>query len=279
MLFETAMGDAYAVAWEFVPAEKAPVHDWSGYQRRPQTGNRLPSPVGAYTDDTLRTIANTHVLLSGRHLEPEAYVEAIKAVFAADRRLGWSTRFQTFLEDQEHRPVQDWKAMLVPGRTNGALMGAAVMGACATVVEAVQAGRTQALVTHNEEAAGYAAAISVACFGLRTGACGRDELLAFVMDKVPEVGGILPAEVDRTDRVDMSAARTAGAIMRVLMGAQSARDIIDATLVLGGDTDSVAATACGIASWRPDLYVPDWPSWMAEDLEGGREGYNSWVPL
>lgn len=279
MILETAMGDAYAVAWEFVPPALQPVHDWSGYKQRPQTGNRLPSLAGSYTDDTLRTIANARVLLAGQSLDRGAYVEAIKAVFAQDQRLGWSQNFQRFLADQAHRPTQDWFATMQPRNTNGALMGAAVMGMVPSVGEAAKGGHVQALVTHDEEAAGYASAISVACFGLRTRACGQDDLLAYVRKHAIGLDAGLATQVARTDRVDMSAARTCGAVVKLLVEQDSMTGLMDATLALGGDTDSVAAAVFGIASTRPDLYAADLPEWMEGNLEGHLVGMKNRVLL
>ena len=268
MIIETAIGDAYAVAWEFLKPGEGPEHDWNGYKRRPKTGDREPSPPARFTDDTLRTIANARVIIAGETSDPLAYVREIKAVFRADGRMGWSKNFHAFLEAQAELPDEEWFAARVPRNTNGALMGAAVMGLLPQADLVANAAVTQALVTHDGEAAGYAAAVALASFGIRRGIRSRSEILEIALS----VSGLVSAdrlrqEMARTDRVDMSAARTAGAVLRVLTEAQTLRQVIDMTLAMGGDTDSVAAAALGIAA-QSDLWENDLPDWAYDDLEG-----------
>lgn len=268
MIYATAMGDAYAVAWEFVPENIRPVHNWSGYQPRPKTGDREPSPAGTFTDDTLRTIANARVLMAGEEMVPLAYVREIKQVFREDRRMGWSKNFQAFLESQLDRPDAEWLDLLQGRNTNGALMGAPIMGILNTPQKVMAASRVQARVTHNAEAADYASAVSLASFAVRTSACGQKDLLDYVLDTDPDIPRTLRDEAARTDKVDMSAARTAGAILHILMAAKTQRQVIDMTIAMTGDADSVAAAVLGIASQDVETYDPNLPAWMIHELEG-----------
>lgn len=268
MIYATAMGDAYAVAWEFVPENIRPVHNWSGYQPRPKTGDREPSPAGTFTDDTLRTIANARVLMAGEEMVPLAYVREIKQVFREDRRMGWSKNFQAFLESQLDRPDAEWLDLLKGRNTNGALMGAPIMGILNNPQKVMAASRVQARVTHDAEAADYASAVSLASFAVRTYACKQEDLLDYVLDTDTAIPRTLRDEVARTDKVDMSAARTAGATLHILMAAKTQRQVIDMTIAMTGDTDSVAAAVLGIASQDVETYSPDLPQWMVNDLEG-----------
>jgi len=275
LLTATAMGDAYAVAWEFVPPDRLPTHDWSGYKPRPQTGTRPAEAPGRYTDDTLRSIANARVLLAGGAHDPLAYVAALKRIAREDRRPGWSSGFQAFLQSQADEPDAAWFSAIQPRNTNGALMGAAVLGLMPTAAEAAGAARVQARTTHDSEAADCAAAVALAAWAIRTRTCAPKDLVACVCDLDSRADPRLRAEARRTDRVDMSALRTAGAILHILSTAPTQRAIIDATIAMGGDTDSVAASALGISALDPEAFVPDLPDWMATDLEGARAGIPS----
>lgn len=269
MILETAIGDAYAVAWEFVPADKQPAHTWDGYKKRPKTGERETSPAGAYTDDTLRTIANARVIIAGEALNPLAYVREIKRVFRQDRRLGWSRNFQAFLESQLDEPDEVWLRVLKGRNTNGALMGAPVMGCLPSADEVVAASRVQALVTHDEEAADYASAVSLAAYALRTGKCSPMHLNDYVSHTLPEVGQALRSIGWISGRVDMSAKMTAAAIFQVLGQNGSLYDIMHDVIRLGGDTDSVAAATFGMASLAPQAFDLSLPTWAFRGLEGG----------
>lgn len=271
MLLEIAIGDAYAVAWEFVPEALYPRHTWDGYQQRPKTSNRKPPDRGAYTDDTLRSLANARVLLAEEALDPLSYIREIKRVFREDRRMGWSKNFQAFLEGQLEKPDTAWLHEMKGRDTNGALMGAAVMGLLPTADQAEEAGRIQALVTHDAVGAEYAAAISLAAFGMRTGACRGNDALLYVYDRMPAVVHDIH-EVGRVGRVDMSARTTAAAVFQVLRNRKSLKGIMDEVLAMGGDTDSVAAAAFGMASLAPDAYDLRLPTWAFRDLEAMAEG-------
>lgn len=269
MILETAIGDAYAVAWEFVPEDKQPRDTWDGYKKRPKTGERETSPAGAYTDDTLRTIANARVILAGEALSPIAYVREIKRVFREDRRLGWSRSFQSFLESQLDQPDQVWLDVVRGRNTNGALMGASVMGCLPSMDEVIAASRVQALVTHDEEAAGFATAVSLAAYGLRKEECAPEQLLDYVSDALPEVGRDLRSVGWIPGRVDMSAKMTAAAIFQVLGQNHSLHEIMRNVLRLGGDTDSVAAATFGMAALAPKQFDLSLPTWAFRGLEGG----------
>lgn len=273
MIFETAMADAYAAAWEFVKPEDALTDDWSGYRQRPDGRGANRS---LYTDDTLRTIANARVILAGQAGDALAYVREIKRVFREDKRGGWSSGFRAFLESHQDLPDDEWLGSLRPRNTNGALMGAAVMGVLPSAEAARAAGELQALITHDEEAARWAGVISLASFLVHQGA-GPDTIIPRLERKVRTMSGFPHAGLMRTARsadaravpVDMTAFRTCAHVIDVLSTQRTMRGIISEVIRRGGDTDSVAAAAVGIASRNPAAYENDLPDWMMTDLENG----------
>lgn len=271
MIFETAMADAYAAAWEFVPPEDALVNDWSGYRQRPggDTDNR-----SRYTDDTLRTIANARAILSGGAASGLSYVREIKRVFREDGRGGWSRAFRAFLESQKDLPDYLWFSSISPRDTNGALMGAPVMGYMLSASLARSVGELQALVTHNEEAARWAGVLSLTSFLVRNGDGPATLLRSLDRELMTMVGFpndnlmmiARSAEQLRTP-IDMTARRTCAHVIDILSTHNTMRGMMNEVIRRGGDADSVAAAAIGIASLNPDAYVNDLPDWMVRDLE------------
>lgn len=268
MLIHMAVADAYAVAWEFVNPEDRYPNDWSGYRQHPTAPGARAS---FFTDDTLRSLINARVLLRREHLSPLAYVRQIKRAFRADKRGGWSRKFRAFMEEQLPKPDERWLAELKPRNTNGALMGAGVMGMLPNPDEAYAAGFVQAIVTHDHEAASYAACLSWAASGLAGGFTTRNGLLRWVNDKSDLAAMAVVCE-GRSCPVDMSARMTFAAIIRILCEERSMTGIIDAAIGAGGDTDSVAAAAVCLASLAPRDYANDLPAWAFSQLEGGDRG-------
>lgn len=59
MLMEQAIGDAYAIGWEFAPHQRG-ANDLATYYQNP---NYPEFPAAHYSDDTMRALANANVVL------------------------------------------------------------------------------------------------------------------------------------------------------------------------------------------------------------------------
>lgn len=268
MLLEMAMADAYAAAWEFVEPEKSPINDWSGYKARPGSAR-----ASRYTDDTMRTIANARVILKGEVAQPQSYVRELKRVFRSDKRGGWSRSFRAFLESQMDLPDVRWMRDLKPRNTNGALMGAAVMGVMPAPDLAFLGAQIQAKVTHDDDAALFAGIIGLTSYLVRRGAT-PENLMAQLNKSARFSDGetlmdVLPVGKDMITPVDMTSEQTCAHVIDILCTQNTFRGIVNETIRRGGDTDSVAAAAVGIASLNRYSYQNDFPEWMNTDLEGG----------
>lgn len=266
VLLSMAIADAYAMGWEFLkePTE-APVHDWSGYKGNPQ----IPSYVASkYSDDTMRSLINARVMLEADPFNPLAYVRIMKEEFRKDGRYGWSRKFRAHLTAQLDRPDEEWLQVLMPRNTNGGIMGAAVCGFLAAPEEVIRAAETQALVTHDEEAAVYASACALALYGLRTGAAERSRLHAYACAHDVRLAALMPTLPEEAPAPSMLASDTYATVMRILAQCNDFRGILDRTIAHGGDTDSIASVAVAIASAGED-FVENYPHWAVEDLECG----------
>ena len=266
MIYETAIADAYAASWEFAKPGKEPVNDWTGYKRHP---SRSDVPGSSYTDDTMRTMINAMVMLHGKAYDANAYIRVMKAVTGRDKRGGWSRNFRSFLDEQEGKSVEEWWNNRKPRNTNGALMGAAVLGYLNTELKAHKAGMIQAMTTHDSEATSYAGYLSSLAFLMRTNRTSPQTLARDLSRRFYVFRSEHMLNHDFHDPVDMTARMTFEAIVAVLGRNLSLRSIVDDAIALGGDTDSVAAACVGVASMCPHFYENDFPEWAYSDLERG----------
>jgi len=274
MLFESAIGDAYGLGWEFAdgPTAQHADNDLSAFRVNP----RYPEyPAGRYTDDTLRSIANARVVLDPRAewFDPAAYARSYQRIHAEDGRQGWSRGFQEQLE--KHRDASPMQFMLGLRRraTNGAVMGVAPLGFLPDENAVRLAATAQCISTHSGAAASSAQAVALAAHYL-------------LHDKGPMHGleDYLEREVDWASRDECarilckgSAAVpvpampawtiAAGAIFILTDGLFTGMaDRLKFAIERGGDTDSLGAVTMALCSCTPSI-PDDLPSSLADAIE------------
>lgn len=280
MIYETAIGDAYGLGWEFAQGDKAQTaaNDLSGYHVNP----RYPEyPAGRYTDDTLRSIANAEVVLGdpARWFDPAAYVAAYQRIHAADPRDGWSRGFQAHLK--AHRDSTPLEFMLALRRraTNGAVMGVAVLGHLPDENSVRLATAAQCVSTHSGATVPAAQAVALAAHYL-------------IHRKGPEadIEAYLEREVDWTDKDEIRRILTQGTAALPVPGMPAWTIAAGAIFILtdtgftglsdrlrfvisrGGDTDSLGAVAMALCSSSQEI-PNDLPAALTdrvEDEEGRR---------
>ena len=274
MIYETAIGDAYGLGWEFAQGDKVQTaaNDLSGYHVNP----RYPEyPIGRYTDDTLRSLANAEIVLgpeSGWY-DPAAYVAAYQRIHAADPRDGWSRGFQAHLK--AHRDSTPLQFMLALRRraTNGAVMGVAVLGHLPDENAVRLAATAQSIATHAGATVPAAQAIALAAHYL-------------IHDKGPEdeIEAYLEREVDWTDKGEtrriltqgtaalpvpgMSAWTIAAGALFILTdtGFTGMADRLQFAISRGGDTDSLGAVTMALCSCSRKI-PNDLPATLVDHLE------------
>lgn len=274
MLIEQGVGDAYAIAWEFAPNQKG-AHDLATYHQNP---NYPEFPAGHYSDDTMRAIANSIVVLGDRRhwFDPAAYAGEYQAAHARDDRLGWSKGFQAYLEASRNRTPEQFMLGLRRRATNGAVMGVAPLGFLpdeATVRMAVAA---QTLSTHSGAAISSAQTIALAAHYLLHRKGGLDAIVDYLKEEVDwgskqEAGEILgPTSVvpipgmpawtiasnaiyllTRSDLVGMSDRLSA---------------IVQQAKTSNSDADSIAAVTMALCSCTTEI-AHDLPDALVEGLE------------
>lgn len=161
VLESIAIGDAYGAAFEFTKTPDI-ANDLGGYG----THGLGELPRAAYTDDTIRSMANAQVLLGGDPFDPACYVSAYQRAHDADGRAGWSSRFQKFLDDNRANSATTFMRSLERRPTNGCVMGVAVLGHLTDARDVRLATTMQTVSTHSAAAAVYAQTVSLAAHHL-----------------------------------------------------------------------------------------------------------------
>jgi ADP-ribosylglycohydrolase len=281
-LLRIAQGDAYAMAVEYVKREKHPelYAEALKFERFLQHPTHKKLKPGMYTDDTQMSIANIELLLN-TSLSPEKrgaddFRRHFFDVFKRDERDGYSRGFQKLLE--ECQTVAELKEKIVPNSDkNGAAMRSVPFGVIADPRYAIDLAMTQARVTHDTPQ-GIASAASVAImshFTIHTD-LPFEEMTGWCEQYVPSAFAEFwhdwdgPVQGNKNDPADLGVGmNTVWAVCTLLRREKSLMGILQKTIEWGGDTDSVAAIAWGIASARyQDEQLPEF---LERDLELGRK--------
>ncbi|TSC84013.1 MAG: ADP-ribosylglycohydrolase [Parcubacteria group bacterium Gr01-1014_13] len=274
MLLYIAMADAYAVAVEYNNALEGKCLEFQGYLAHPTHG----LPAGSYTDDTEMSVANALVLIQQPGFFTKlAFADAYVAEFkTGGRRKGYSKGFQTVLELV--RSGKELLALIDPTSVkNGAAMRAVPIGVLPTVGKVLEVATLQASITHDTPEGRFSArAVALMShFALYENTvlpglgrfCQRylpEEDVRYFGDAIFRPWPCGPVKASPGTSVAIA---TVQAVVTVLAQENSLMGILRQVIKWGGDTDSVAAIAWGIASAR--YHGDKLPSFMERDLEGG----------
>jgi len=192
-------------------------------------------PAARFTDDTVLTLAVAEALLRGAE-----YAPTLRAFARRYPDAGYGAMFARWAWDERLGPYGSW--------ANGAAMRVSPVGfACTTSDEVLAEAARSARVTHDHpEAVQAAQAVALAVFLARTGAAPeaiREELtqrFGYALDR--SIAAIRPAY-----RFDVSARGSVPeAVLAALEGA-GVEGAIRKAVSLGGDSDTQACIAGGIA--------------------------------
>ncbi len=223
---------------------------------------------GTYTDDTEMSIGNTEVLLEQGHFPTRLdFGDKWVEVFQRTRRKGYSSGFQMLLENA--KSGQELIDALEPNSDkNGAAMRSVPLGVLPTPRLVMRVAEMQAKITHDTPG-GILSSQAVALMShyvLHTsGELSRKELKYFLVSYLPEFLEYTKPWEDRVVGPNVGL-KTAQAAFNLITSCDSLLEILKATIELGGDTDSVGAISCGIASAK---LKNDLPEFMEHCLEPG----------
>ncbi len=257
MLCEIAIGDAYGAGFEFSDRLKI-VHfnTLAGYVK-----HELGIGAGHYTDDTQMSIAVSEVLLSGKAVSSDAFAQAFVDCYKRDPRKGYAKGLQELLDGcadgaalrQRIRPES---------RRNGAAMRSVPLGLIPEKSALAQAARAQAVVTHHTTEG----VLSSHVVALMTHFLLYDRAALIDLPTLieRETGFVLATDWD--SEVACDAIQTLHAVNTALQRNISMAALLRDCVNFGGDVDSVAAIAMGVASVSSE-YIWDIPDVLTLGLE------------
>jgi len=270
MLLEIAIGDAYGAGFEFVPDETIKKeHNLTKYY-----ASRIDDlKVGQYTDDTQMTLAISELMISKKVWTKELITKHFLEVFNRDRRCGYAKGFYKFLTDvsDEYEFLEKINPESI---RNGAAMRSVPLSLIKDITELKNKAKLQASITHDTYE-GVVSSQAVALIGnfflYQNGK--KEGIKTYLYEELFEL-----FKDNKTDRVPCDAIETIDAVVTVLTASNSFSEIIDRSVKLGGDTDSVASIACGLATLT-DQYVNDLPEFLYNDLENETYGRDYIIDL
>jgi ADP-ribosylglycohydrolase len=290
MLLRICQADAYAAATEYIRLPKEQyVQDqalqFAYYCKHP----RYSFSAGSYTDDGQMSIAVSEVLLQGPPYTKRRFADAFVRCFLRDPRDGYSRGFQNILNSIQS--TDEFLAAVVPNSIkNGAAMRAVPVGLLPTIPEVLDVAAIQAAVTHETDEGIYSAQMvaimSHFCYRTNYPLHMLPDYLREHMPVQAKSGRKMPdwfLFLDKEDGMDYYPAQywrgkvvaqnsigiacaTVWAVLSLLVLKKDLMSILKQTIEWGGDTDSVAAIAWGLASAR---MTEELPEFLLAGLESG----------
>jgi ADP-ribosylglycohydrolase len=270
MLLEVALGDAYGIGFEFVkPVFIEKNHDMKQYRPSPFDGLL----AGDYSDDTQMSIAISELMLSDLEWTPLNIANAFVNTFKRDQIKGYSRGFQDVLESSE--TGQDLLNVLKPESVrNGAAMRSVPLGYIRDIDELLEKSKAQAKITHNTQEGIFSSqAIALASHYFIYNIGPKEDVLTYLESKLKR-----EINANKQDRCQCDAIQTVDAVITALIKCDSLYDIVDYAVKIGGDTDSVASIAAGIAS-TSSQYIKNLPDFMVSNLRNNEFGKDYIISL
>ncbi len=269
MFLEIAIGDAYGAGFEFSLRQKIIKYN-SGTHYAP---THFGVPKGHYTDDTQMSIAIAEMLLADIEFNPSHCAHAFVHTFKRDPRKGYARQFHGLLQACQNGT--DLLQKIRPNSIrNGAAMRSVPLGFIADKNTVLTAAETQAKITHNT----------------KEGILSSQIIALAAHDLIYEKIAIhdLPARIHQVlnfsfnlawnTKVACDAIETIHAVFTALLRQHNLQDLLLDCVNFGGDVDSVAAIALGLASLSDSYHANLNPSLIA-GLENNAYGLDFLVDL
>lgn len=238
MLVEMAIADAYGAGFEFVEPEVILAHNnLSGYRAHALSGDSA-----CYTDDTQMSLALAELMLSDTVWQEDTIAAAFFHTYHRDPVHGYAKRLQQAFNGAVD--VQEFaKCVKTDSFGNGAMMRSLPLGYYREEQEVIAKATLQARVTHDHDIAVNAAV----CIALAVHAGVHQKATLETLQ------GYLARQGCQFTPTWQGSVRaisedTLSAVLTVLSHARSLSEMIRMSVDFSGDTDSVAAISCGIAS-------------------------------
>lgn len=279
MLLEIAVGDAYCCAFEYARPNGHRQNDLRCFYSHPKW-KQIP---GRYTDDTEMSIAIAELLLERWEWIPNTKNKlpewnplniASKFVEVFHRnhcRTGYSANFYHFLCSV--KTGAEFLAKIKPESSkSGAAMRACPLGIISDIDTLLKWCEIQARVTHNTDAGVAAAqAASLMTHYLLYDLGPKNQVAEFVEARINGAQFDHDFRQPWNIKVGEQGLESVHAAIQTVQTSSSITEIMKKCVDYGGDTDTVAAIACGAASVCKEI-IQDTPENLILTLENGPYG-------
>jgi ADP-ribosylglycohydrolase len=209
----------------------------SVYEVRPIKTTKFPlfHPLCRFTDDTVLTVALADSLMHGA-----PYVRLLKQYYWAYPDAGYGGSFHEWAQSADSRPYNSWG--------NGSAMRVSPVGfACVTLDDVLTEARRSAEVTHDHsEGIKGAQAVASAVFLARTGQ-SKEQIKNYVERKFDYDLDIPLDEIRPRYEFNVSCQKSVPQAIRAFLESDNFEDAVRKAVSLGGDSDTLACMAGGIA--------------------------------
>ena len=256
-----AVADAYGVGFENAPDDLVAKHNDLKYH----VLSKHVKTIGRYTDDTQMSIAVSEAIMTGDWFDQRNYAKHFVEAYQRDPHRGYARGFGKLLS--KVKDGDDLLKRIVPSSDRGgAAMRAVPLGLLPTLKYVQLACTLQASITHRS-VGGVTSALAVATAAhlVAKKRIKPKSLIKAVEKTVPgNWGGWKGRTSLRGDEIVRAA-------LTILESTDSMREILHESVALGGDTDTVASIAVGIAALS-DSVKNDLPKDLIKGLERGKFG-------
>jgi ADP-ribosyl-[dinitrogen reductase] hydrolase len=264
VFIEISIGDAYGAGFEFSAREKINLYNFG----KKFIEHDLGIPAGKYTDDTQMSIAIAEMLLADIEFTKESCANSFIQTFKRDKRQGYAKRFQALIETCESG-VDLIKNIKPESTRNGAAMRSVPLGLIKNKEELLESAKIQASVTHATPAGIISSQIiALAAHRLIYDKINIQEIPALIQK---DLG--FEININWSDEVACDAIQTVHAVFSALAKNRKINDLLIDCVNYGGDVDSVAAIALGLASLSPE-YENDISEDLLSSLENEVYGFD-----
>jgi len=226
----------------------------SVFERYPTKSTEFPlfSPVSTFTDDTVLTVAIAFSIL-----KKTDYTQSLKMFGQKYPNAGYGGFFYRWMFSPDSSPYNSWG--------NGSAMRVSPVGFAFSSLEEVlnEAGKS-AEVTHNHpEGIKGAQATALAIYLARTGE-GREGIRKEISSRFGYDLNRSVDEIRKTYRFDVSCQGSVPEAIISFLESENFEDAIRKAISLGGDSDTLACMAGGIAQ----AYYKKMPQEIVSDVRG-----------
>lgn len=209
-----------------------------------------------FTDDTVMTVAVADSLMQGAEKDDSLYVKNLQAYGRKYPNAGYGGMFHQWIFDDEPKPYNSFG--------NGSAMRVSPVSFYFNDLNTVlQEAEKSAAVTHNHpEGIKGAQAVAAAVFLARTGH-SKDQVKAYVEETFGYNLDRKLEDLRPAYRFDVTCQGSVPESIRCFLESEDVESAIRNAVFLGGDTDTMACIAGGIA----EAHYGGVPGWMAVEVK------------